>query len=78
VAVLNREHDHRAWAVWHVAAMSHMDPKKMPRLSQLQSKKKPDTRRQSQEEITHNLKLMFIAFGGNPSDLEKFKWQPDR
>lgn len=72
ITVLNREHDSRAWAVWHIAAMGHMNPKKLPRLKDLQVRRKPERRRQTQEEIAHNVKLMYLAFGGNPADLEKF------
>ena len=47
---LQREHNERAWAAWHIAAMSRA--KKMPKLKELlQEDKKPTGRRMTPEQI---------------------------
>lgn len=67
---LQREHNDQAWLAWHIAALSRV--KKIPKLSSLQLKTLGDKQRQSQAEIAANMKMVFLAFGGSPDELEKF------
>jgi hypothetical protein len=43
VAVLNREHDNRAWLAWHIVALSK--PKRLPKLSKLLAPKKHEPKK---------------------------------
>jgi hypothetical protein len=70
---LVREQDDRAWTAWHIAALGRS--KKLPKLHEMQSGKKPrrsPSRKQSSEIQLAQMKAIFLAFGGDPKELVKF------
>lgn len=67
-----RAHNDQAWLAWHIAALSRVQAKDFPRLSSLQMKLPGKSKAQTPEEIKLNLKQVFLAFGGDPKELEKF------
>jgi len=67
-----RAQNDNAWLAWHIAALTRIEGKRFPKLSALQVKAFKEKTRQSQEEIAHNLKMVFLAFNPTPEELEKF------
>lgn len=68
---LSREQNERAWLAWHIAALGRV--KKLPKLKDLMTAKatpKP-SKPQSPDVQLAMMKSMFLAFGGDPADLEK-------
>lgn len=71
IRLLEREHDERAWLAWHIAALPR--ERKFPRLKQLMSQRKKPKKPQSPDIQLAQMRAMFLAFGGDPKELENIK-----
>jgi len=62
-----KEHNERAWSVWHIAALTRMAPKKFPKLEALldTGPKEPQT----PDQMESILRALNAALGGD--DLSK-------
>lgn len=61
-----REHNERISLAWHIAALDRT--KKLPKLESLVANNTPQ-RKQTPQEMASALKTIFLAFGGNPAEL---------
>jgi len=59
-----REHDARAWLAWHTVRLSHVDPRKFPKLETLLYRHRA-RRRQTPDEMLSIAKMITAAFGGD-------------
>jgi hypothetical protein len=64
---LKAEQDGRAWLAWTTAALSRAQ--KLPDLESIMSPRKAEP--QTTEDLAISIDQMFLAFGGDPAELQK-------
>ena len=62
------------WQAWHIVALDRTN--KLPALSELFSRKQPEKKKQTPDEMLFAMKGIFLAFGGDPEKLKDQNEQP--